>query len=1089
MRSDILFPKSPFNRDLPARATASPGTSGAKSLFDLAPKTSFGNAVNLAGTGISPDKDGRKVGGGTSETVTFGESREAAPKAPVGAGALDAAKAATFGEQSITASSIPKAVDESLSPNGDRRLTIVGSNLTPSRTNTGFKPAGVDGAGSNQATNVGNSVKPSVNLVKSSNVNRDGFAGSFNAGKDPYDVTSTGSAARPTPFLEGASFLSGVTATSARPPRPLATSAPSSLTTGLGSGGKTPASPGEDRSISELFFANQQGNPAAALLPTGGFKKEFDSSLLSDTGDSYANSLIGGGSTGTLGSGDSYTDSDYYYSDTDTNGENRYDRSDKSRDDSKYDYKDYNSDDNSEDQYGEPYDDYNDDYPIGNDGSNYSELGKSADYDSYGPSGSPIINNQSPPDKKDTRNSIDNTGNYIGNGNNYKFTEFDTESNSDYTIDKSKNDEYGDGATSSDTGYTSYEGSQNSGNRPTGNQDLSGSSSSQQLSPSKPYSSLPDNLDDSVYSESEQPSGYIENYNPSINTNGVSSSDLGRSGDAGYSNEKRGGLENNKYAGGNYNDASYNTGNGQGFGDSGYVEDDGYSDSRHTDDENSDTGYNGGGFRDNGYNDGGYTDSGYKDGGYSDNKYRDSSYSGSGYGDSGSIDNDYNGSEYNDNGYTDSGYSDNGYNDIGDSDNGYTDSGYSDNGYNDIGDSDNGYTDGGYIDSGYSDGGDPQGSYGGDGEYNSNKGINSIDSSRPYDEGDSSPTFPGSNDLSSGRYIDSQSSGTNGRGYDNKDSSSSSDSDTGYDNSYDASHARGYNYDPSSRNVYKPGSLDRRGFRPGISDPGPAPKNAYADDYSNLGPYDPDTYREPEIATSKVDTADNRREPSEGDEAKKDGELLGGSLADNNIAGSDTGGSQFDSSYPDFDTPPPLDYAGRGAEDGPSTGSNAGEVGSYNSPGRDSGWSPSPGASNLAPGFQDESSETGSEAFGTSYIENNGGTSPLLDTNKAVSNDISHGDVGRGSTHSENDDSFAGRFPSSALPNRPSSQHNSAGTDSIGSSGNVVGSVGKTSPTFSVSPTSLVIVPDDNPLIVLPVSGEEAKPFVSSGPKPFNRPS
>ncbi|RUS83942.1 hypothetical protein EGW08_008297 [Elysia chlorotica] len=877
VRANILFPPSPFGQ----AASGSPTTGRAKSrdnsLFDLAPKASFGDSVNLAGTGLGPDQTGQFDQGAAPATVDPRQSGEGTTgqATPNGVGTSSLGKEVAPSDVNL------HPVDKSGYPNNGQSKTVVGLQLDSFNSNSGPQEHYSD---------------PNHRM------------------KSPPTAAGNGATSsqspkpRPTQFLEGATFLSGMIGMAGQAQRPLTTAAPSSLYPQRG-----PANPRRDQSISELFFAKQQGNPAAAMLPTGGFKKEFDSSLRSDNQDSFANSVGGGSPMATPQSGDPYGDSDYYYTDSDTGSENRYDKSDTSREDSRYDYDDYQSDDNSEDQYGAPYYDYNDDYARDTRRTDAGRSGDSASDKSVGNTQNLLKNGNTIIDKSNYGNDNDR--------DNYKFTEFDKESNSGYSLDRSRSDEYGDAS------------------------ETPGSSNSQrQLSASGQQSSAV---------SAGRPSGYIENYNPG--RAGGSYSDSGESDngytdyrDSGYSDSAQRDNGYNDYRDSGYSDSgeSDNGYNGNRYIDSGYSDsaksDDGYtdypnsgySDSAKSDDgytDYPDSGYSNSGQGDNGYtdyrdsgnsdsaqSDNGYTD--YRDSGYSDSAqgdngytdYRDSGYSDSAqsdngyndYRDSGESDNGYTGNRYMDSGYSDSGrsdkdesngysdnryserdesdkvysgnrysengdsnngnsgnrYSENGdsnnrYNDNRFSDSGDNDNGYSDNRYNDKSDSDNGYSNNGYVDNRYSDGSDSNNGYI-DNRY-SNSGDNDDDNSDNGYNGkdDSDNGYIDRGNINNG-YVDNRysDSGNNDKGYSDNAYSGNRYSDSAEtDNGYRGSNA------PALNTGRYTGTLDQRGFQAGVSDPGPPPKDAYAGEFSdNL--YRPGVYREPEIATSVVGAEGDARE-------------------------------------------------------------------------------------------------------------------------------------------------------------------------------------------------------------------------------------
>ena len=966
MRADILFPASPFSQTLPVRKRGSQGPSGDNSLFALAPKASFGGSVNLSGTGIGPDKGGESNHDGTVGAVPFRESIEVAANG----GENDEVATTTLKENAVPSNAIRHDADESGSIDGGHSVNV-DPHLSPLT--------------SNARSEIHDRTKSNGQFPPANHISDSPFHVGENDAYRDFEETASKSSTRPTSFLEGATFLSGVMATSGQPNRPLATSAPFPLSQARSSA-KSLTSPNQDQSISELFFAKQQGNPAAALLPTGGFKKEFDSSLLSENGDSYANSFVGGNSMGTLQSEDPYKDSDYYYNDSESDGENRYDKSDKTYGDSRYDYDDYRSDDNTEDQYGAPYYDYDN----GNTGdTDKTEFGVPRESETYGASDNFVSNSQS---NSNGDNGIDkfNYGNK-NNRDNYKFTEFDNESNSGYAIDKSRNEEYGDTSDKSTS---------------------PGSSNSQRPhSAFRPQSSA-DYEQEFVDPHSDRPSGYIENYNPSTVTEVDGSPDR-----EGYSNG---------YSGGDYRVA----GNEREIS------------------RNDHSGFDTAKFGDNEIRENGYAKNELSDKGYNNNRYRDSGYS-----DSGENSNEYTDNRYSKGGYNEGKYADRDYSDGGYSDNEYGDSGYSDGGY-----SDNEYDDSGYSDSRHNDNG-----------YNDNR-------DRSYNENDYNvPSGINSKGLSTNRNLDSQSSPYNEGEY---LSDNHYDSSYGVEgNPYDSDDNRGYSDESHNAGKYS-SSLDHRGFQPGISDPGPPPKNAYAGDFSGNS-YNSDPYREPDIATSIVGGADDTSELSS-DEGNR---FYGGDSSEGDVKR-----SRLNTEYTDSDqVPPPLDsypndgsYVVGGLGERLDDGGHTEETGSRSFPERHSDLNLIQSSTNLP----HRNSENDNGAFGTTYTDNPNTDPPLLGTDEVTAQDLSS--LQNSGTTFAKPYSSVDRYSQSQISNTPVSTNFQS--DSSDGAPTAPQYLGGTSPTFSLSPTSLVIVPDENPLILLPQPKIEQKPFESKGPQPFNRP-
>ncbi|GFS09102.1 hypothetical protein ElyMa_004774500 [Elysia marginata] len=998
MRSGVLFPPSPFGQTLPVGDATSPVTSGKNSLFDLAPKTSFGNSVNLKGTGIGTDKGEADNESARGEAVLLGERRQGNP----GVTLRDTAQTSAHGDQPIQTDQAPHGGQETVIPSSKHSLAGSGSSLATHASRPREKTVGIGVPSSNKA---------SANKAfggSSSN----GHSPVKDGGQNPFRLTGPSASPSPMSFLEDATFLTGMAASSGQPRRPLATSAPSPLNPGGGPGSLSSASTG-DRSISELFFAKQKGNPAAAMLPTGGFKKEFDSSLVSDTGGSYANSLVGGASRDTVGSDSPYTDSDYYYSDSDSDGDNSYDKSGKTYGDSQYEYGDYHSDDKSEDQYGAPYYDYDDQY------TDYNDKSSTIDSDTGG-LGQSAVNDNSPLNSGNGHKGEGNNNYGLDkNKNNYKFTEFEKESNSGYAIDRSQNDDYGDFESPSS------------------------SNSQQPFSVSRPQ-------DTPGYSDSyvspdplQQSSGYIENYNPSAASD-VSSGEVGRLKDGNHRGEQHDGYRHDGYGDSGYSDDLHS--------DSGYS-DSGYSNSGHSDDRHSDSGYSDSGYSDSGYSDVGHSDGGHSDGGYSDGGYSDEN------------NNEYSDSEYPDESNTNSGYSNDGYEEKDDGDIGYNVRDYGDN---------NGHSDSRYIDTqadnSYIDSRYENSDYSNDGYTDSGYRDNRYDDGRAFknDYSESEPNIVG-DDLTSGAYLDSHSAQNNNH-VNFGDDENNRETETS-DNIYKFDDAKGLDDASPTTDAYIPPkysnrNLDYQGFRPGISDPGP-PKNAYAGDYSDENLYSPDSLREPDIATSTVDAApDDDGARLQNEDLAPDRQLYDSDVGeDNSKSGFESSG--LDSSYIDSDQPPPLDsYPDRGGylreEQGELPGASRPPVDSY--------YFPPPESSSSQP---DQELNAGKGVFEASpSVEN-------PHTNTATTH---------GSQSLTNPGLSDGEFNPSEFSDRSTSQTLSSIDDA--DSNAVVGErqpVG-IPPSFDLTPTSLVIVPDENPLILLPTTDENVKPFESKGPQPFSRP-
>ncbi|XP_035827134.1 dentin sialophosphoprotein-like [Aplysia californica] len=233
------------------------------------------------------------------------------------------------------------------------------------------------------------------------------------------------------PFLPGSSLLSR------------------GLTSSAGASGPPKGSDRGDQSLSDIFFRNQAGNPAAAVLPSGGFKKEFDASLLGDMGGSYANSMVVGddySDTYDNQNSDSFSNSKYTRSDSDSDQSNRFSDSDSGYMDSKYDTTDSTS--NPSDYY---YDGDDDDEKEG-ENSNY-------DYYDY-----PVSEEDYPKQNYDypSRSTDDYDDNVVASSrspnddrNDYRYSDYDRESNDDFTLDRNNKNKFSNSEGRSNDGSNS----------------------------------------------------------------------------------------------------------------------------------------------------------------------------------------------------------------------------------------------------------------------------------------------------------------------------------------------------------------------------------------------------------------------------------------------------------------------------------------------------------------------------------------------------------------------------------------------------------------------------------------------------------
>ncbi|RUS87886.1 hypothetical protein EGW08_004364 [Elysia chlorotica] len=316
----------------------------------------------------------------------------------------------------------------------------------------------------------------------------------------------------------------------------------------------------------------------------------------------------------------------------------------------------------------------------------------------------------------------------------------------------------------------------------------------------------------------------------------------------------------------------------------------------------------------------------------------------------------------------------------------------------------------------------------------SNSGDNDDDNSDNGYNGkdDSDNGYIDRGNINNG-YVDNRysDSGNNDKGYsDNAYSgnrySDSAETDNGY---------RGSNVPTLNTGRYT-GSLDQRGFQAGVSDPGPPPKDAYAGEFSdNL--YRPGVYREPEIATSVVGAEGDARELTSGEPSNVyTADNANGDVGDSNPNSLDLPGN--------LERPPPPDaYLERGVGQALDIARPAGESTSHSLSGTG--------------GQSDSHSLSGTGGQSDSHMH-----SPQ---NQQLRN--SEDNIG-GFKNSYTDKSALQENDQAATQNPP---------DFTG-----------ISPTFNLSPTSLVIVPDENPLILQTMPDVEPKSFVSKGPQPFTRP-
>ncbi|GFO43040.1 hypothetical protein PoB_006954500 [Plakobranchus ocellatus] len=1067
-RGDSIFPASPFGQGLPLGGATRPSVSADSSLFDLAPKPTFGASVNLSGTGIGSDKDNDRLG-------TFSGNIPDQPNGENGKGeatkqgVLGGISPSTLGEQ--TANKIPSSVDHSLSPDNARRLAVVDSTLTTSTSGSGAdSPADGD-------RYVARSPSGRIHSPGRDHSNSDNGSDIRHGGSNPYLASAKGS--RPTEiapsatFLEGASFISGVTAKSRQP-----TSSPSPLARGSP---KTSPGFGEERSLSELFFANQQGNPAAALLPAGGFKKEFDSSLLSDSEGSYANSIVGGRTNDrTFSSKDPYKDSDHYYSDYDYDEDNRYDQSDKAYEDSKYDYANYRNDqsnENSEEQYGQPYYDIYDELTDRAERSDYDD-GNALDKDEQAvtsaKSGSQSSNNLWSSDKDSSLNDqeVFETDNRVGD--NYKFTKYDKESDSGYSINHNKQEDYGGSDTNLEEDSDRYETTDTEGSgslEPSRFIDAQLHSSpryefsrnSEVSAPRSQSDSLANGQfhhdgddtsdypgdDGSVYTAADYGVRQENAQPPPSESNQYGSIKSSQSQESGLtslqpSNEEYSPAGSNTLQSPEGYIENYNPDTGADYvGDSNFEEysDNGYLDNEYSDRYTGDQGSNNYDEYTESNKDGRYGSDEHNDAVYNEGGYDDDHYSKDGFVDNKSSDENFDDSDdsYDSDDYSNTHGSEDGQSSFHDYDNGYDGSQYSTNLY--------GSDDGGYRGGGFST---P--------DADSESGLNS------------GSEYSGINKHKDGTYSSTHAKVTH-------------DSD---------------NQNYIGRKTYTPrkyaGSLETGSYGTGITDPSPLSKNAYANNLPGTIPvYGADSLREPEIPESKVDAAGHDQQLAE---PTKDRYVHG----EKTLEGA-PGGSHVTSDK-SFQQPPPIHSypADRSFSTPLDESSDAENLDNYRGDGQSD--HSSPGQNLASTPFDPRQNYSPNNAQADLPTGNDRSAHNVHGQGQMSHDNILHDDLlpSRETNDIPDPNDFPvfegadSRFETSRNADGLSQSVDPRSSDNIhqesSSTRNTpvgVGTLGEISLPFVVPPNSLVIVPDENPLILLPVSDSEPKPFVSKGPQPLTR--